>query len=343
MSKRYVFTAIVFILWILGFYLATGFSGKDLANVVSEVNPINLAAGVLFYIIAVFSGILVLYISLRSVGLTPPLKGVSKAWIFGSFVDNVAPTVTPVGEASMAYFLERFYRVSYTKSLAAIGMYVSSWGLSVSVFAILSVLIAQYFVGIPPGFLPVVTVVIIIFSAITLGWLLLLTRKKVVKSLVCRFVSIFNKIHNIIKRKNITYDPCVFMIEFERSYKSLESLMKNKKHLAGSVFLFLVPQLAHVLCLYSILLGLGAQVSFFEVLTIQIVAMVAGLISLIPSGLGVYEGASVGAFALTLGVPEATALGAVFLYRLIFVWMTNFIGGAIGIIQGVEDAKISKV
>jgi uncharacterized membrane protein YbhN (UPF0104 family) len=182
MTKRYLFTAVVFVLWIVGFYLATGFTGKDLLNVLASAPLGSVLIGILCYLLAIGAGIYTLYRCLKYVGVTTPVKGVSKAWIFGSFVDNIAPTITPVGEASMAYFLEKFYRVSYTKSLAAIGMYVSAWGLAVSIFAIVSVILAHYFVGIPEGVLPLVVIVVGIFSIFTVGWLLLLTKKPAQKA-----------------------------------------------------------------------------------------------------------------------------------------------------------------
>ncbi len=76
----------------------------------------------------------------------------------------------------------------------------------------------------------------------------------------------------------------------------------------------------------------------------HIVSSVAGLVSFIPSGTGVYELVSSSTLngVVSKVVPDSIAAGniavaAVFLYRLIFVWTTNFVGGLIGIVQGVEQ------
>jgi len=338
MPKKYAFTVLVFILWIFGFYFATGgFTGDDLVNILLIVEPWSLLVGVGTYLIAVGTGIWVLHRSLRYVGIQAPWIGVGRAWIFGSFIDNIAPTVTPVGEASMAYFLEKFYRISYTKGLAAVGMYVSAWGVSVSLFSISAVLLANHFVGIPAEFLIPVLLIVVVFSTITCGWILLLNRRNLVRRIVGKFIKVYNKLYNYIRRKKVTFDASVYEIEFDKSYNSLKILLTNKRQVVGSVALFLIPQIMHVICLYSLLLGFGAEISIFEVLTIQIVASVAGLISFIPSGLGIYEGASIGGFALSGGVAESSAFGAVFLYRLIFVWGTNLIGGVIGMHAGIKN------
>ena len=340
MAKRYLFTGVIFVLWIIGFYLATGgFSGESLENVLSKISPFSIVLGFFFYALATGTGMLVLYKTLGYLGVKAPKKGVAKAWIFGSFIDNIMPTITPVGEATMAYFLEKFYRVSYSKSLAAIGMYVSSWGISVSIFATLSVILVEYFVGIPQEwFLPVV-VTIAFFVLITVGWLLLLTNKRLVSSVVCRLLISYRRLANRIKKRKVTLERCVFDVEFERTYDSLENVIKNKKEVASNVLLLGIPQLAHVLCIYFLILGFGVQVPFFSVLMIHIVSQVMGLLFLIPSGLGVYEGTSIAGLALTVGISQTAAFGAIFIYRLIFVWGTNLIGGLVGMIQGVEDTN----
>jgi uncharacterized protein (TIRG00374 family) len=341
MAKRYLFTAIIFVIWVAGFYLATGgFSGEDLISVLSNVSPYAVLIALMSYVLATGMGMYALYRCLNYVGLKPPRKGIAKAWIFGSFIDNIMPTITPLGEAAMAYFLEKFYRVSYTKSLAAIGIYVSSWAISVSIFATLAVLVVQYFVGVPSEFVIPVILVISFFILVTVGWLLLLTRKKLINKIVCKFMVLYRIITNKIKKKKVTIEECIVEMEFEKSYESLKLVMKNKKHILNNVFILAIPQIAHILCIYALMLGFGIDVSFFSVMMVHIVSTVMGLLFLIPSGLGVYEGTSIGGLVGILGIDPTAAFGAIFLYRVIFVWGTNLMGGLIGIIQGVEDIKV---
>ncbi len=345
MSKRYIFTVVVFILWIAGFYLGTdflrsdpNFRGVDLVGILSSAPLLGVMLAYACYFAAVGTGIFILYGCLRHVGVKPPLGGLSKAWIFGSFVDNVTPTITPMGEASMAYFMEKFHRIPYTQSLAAIGMYVSAWGLSVSLFSVVAVLLVNQTVGVADEFKLPIVLVIGFFVLITAGWMVLLTNKKLVERIVYRIVRVYNKVYNRLKNKRITFDKCVYSIAFEQSFATLELIMKNKRQIVSSMLLFLIPQVAHVVCIYALLVGYGVQIPFFQVLMVQILSTVAGLISFIPSGLAVYESVSVGLF-MNMGVPGAAAIGTIFFYRLIFVWTTNFIGGVVGLKAGVEEVK----
>ncbi len=346
MYKRYAIIAAVFVAWLVMFYFLSGLAGLDLTGSVSKANPVAIVLSFLLYFLAISTGVFVLYRCLKAVGLKPPIKGIYKAWLFGSFVDNIVPTLTPMGEASMAYFMEKFYRVSYTKSLAAIGMYVSAWGLSISLFSTLSLVLIQLFVGlqtfIPPAAIFLLVIAVLIFIGLTAGWFLLITNRGFVERMVCRIVPVYNKVYNAIKGKKLTFEYCVFKIEFEKAYTSLELFMKNKKEILTGMLLFVVPQLTHIFCLYFLLLGFGVEVSFFAVLLIHIVSSVAGLISFIPSGMGIYEVVSSG--TLGMSVPSDIAVAAIFIYRLIFVWTTNLLGGAIGILQGIEQpGKVDKV
>jgi len=339
MSKRYIFTAMVFVLWIIGFYIAADIGGGtiNLAEILSTINPLSILAGLGLYVLAVGAGVFTLYKCFHRTGLNPPLTGLTKAWIFGSFVDNVGPTITPVGEASMAYFLERFYRISYSKSLAAIGMYVSAWGISVSIFSTIAVFLVAYTGSLPVEWLLPVALVVSFFIVFTIGWLTLLTKKDAMRTIVCKIMGVYNRIHKRIKKRKVTFEKCVFDFEFDQSYESLSRVMKNKRQILISVVFLGIPQLARVLCIYVLILGFGTNADFFPILGMYIIASIAGLLSLIPSGLGVYESVLIGAIASTANVPLDFALGAIFLERLIFLWTTNIMGGLIGITQGVKN------
>ncbi|MBN2518705.1 MAG: flippase-like domain-containing protein [Candidatus Altiarchaeota archaeon] len=336
MSRKYTFTLLVFVLWIVGIYFITSLLGGDLPNTISKISLRHFFTGYLFYICAVIAGVWVLYRSLICVRLKPRVFVVARAWIFGSFLDNIVPTITPAGEASMAYFLNKFYNISYTKSLAAIGLYVSAWGISATIFSALALLIINYSISIPSTLIAISAFIVVLFALLTIGWLLLITKKDLVEKIVCKIVFFYNKVYNKFKKRKITYDICVFRSEFDKSYSSLELVLRNKVHIFVSVIAFFIPQLCHALTLYSILLGFGIQLPFLAVLFVHIIASVSGLLAFIPSGLGVYEASSAGILTQIFSVDGNIAIASVFLYRLVFVWTTNLVGGFVGLKHGVK-------
>lgn len=335
MSRRYLFTVAVFALWIFSFYLASRIGGIDLLGLFLKESPMSVIFGLCFYLVAVSTGIFILYRSLKYAGVNARLPSVAKGWIFGSFIDNISPTVAPIGQAAIAYFLEKFYNVAYSKSAAAIGLYVSSWGIAASVFSAVSLALAQIFVGVPQKYLGFAVFALVFYFGAVVIWLLLLTKKKLMRKIVHTLIRPYNKFYNVVLRKDITYDSRVYDIVFDRSYASLDMVMKSKRHVASSVALFWIPQTGQVLCLYVMILGFGVHISFFGLLMVHIVSSMIGMLSIIPSGLFVYEAAVVELTGSIAPGASQFVLAAVLLYRLIFVWMTNLLGGAIGIMQGI--------
>jgi uncharacterized protein (TIRG00374 family) len=335
MSSRYLFTAVVFLLWIAGFSLASNVGGVDLLATFMRASPLSILAGIGLYATYVLVCILVLYYSLGYARLKVPFMGVAKGWMFGSFIDNISPTVAPLGKFGTAYFMERFYNVAYSKSLAALGMYMSSWGVSASIFSTVSIILSKFIVGIPDEYFPFAIFALVFYFTATAIWLLLLTKKEFMRKAVHVFIRPYNKVYDKLMHKKVTFDSRVYDIVFDRSYASLALVMKSKTHLMASVALFLIPQLGQVLGLYFIIVGFGVSMPFFALLMIHVVSSMTSFLSVIPGGLFVYEAAIVTLSNSVAPGMSQFILAAVLLYRLIFLWGTNLFGGLIGIVQGI--------
>jgi len=339
---RFRFAAAIFLIWLFGIGAIAQLFGEGLLNTVMTVSKFNVALALIFYLCAISTGISILALCLSRTGNDINVIKVGKAWIFGSFIDNVVPTVTPAGEAAMSFFLNRFYRASYKDTLAAIGLYVSSWGISATFFAIFGLILGNLLLEVPLGYSILSLIIILILGTLTSVWLLLLKRRSRMKKLVLRFFDLYKNIYVKIRRKPFNVTKKDIEEEFEISYKTMMRSVDNKRFLAVSSFLFIIPQLCHALALWSLLAGFGLEVDFIGVLFVHLISMLMGLIFLIPSGLGVYELGSGGLLVGMFGLNEGLVIAAIFLYRLIFVWITNFTGGIIGLATGVEEKAIEK-
>jgi len=343
MTNKYQFSVVVFAIWLIGLYTAGVFTGENPVETLFSVSPVALAAGLALYGAAIFTGMNIFRFSLKQIDVNVPMTGVMKAWIFGSFVDNVTPTLTPVGEATMAYFLEKFHHIKMVRTLAAVGLYVSAWTISVTMFSGISLILILLFLPVPQSYLVISTLAVAFFGIFTLGWLVLITRKSLVERIVYRLVKSYNWFRNKIKSRKVTYPLEIIKYEFDRTYSSMQVVLDNKGHVMLAALAFLIPQLAHAACIYVMILGFGVEVPFLAILLIHIISSIAGLLAFIPSGLGVYEAISVGSLLGLFNVPETVALASIFIYRLIFVWLTNFLGAAIGIKEGIKEVPQVKV
>lgn len=91
------------------------------------------------------------------------------------------------------------------------------------------------------------------------------------------------------------------------------------------------------LILYGLLLGLGVKVNVFLSISIYIISVIAGVISLIPGGLGASEASLFGLLALS-GVSRPDALAATILFRALTLWMSLAAGSVA--LSYVERKKV---
>jgi len=342
--SRTTFSIFVFVVWLLSFISIAEIMNIPLLSTLRSMSPLYFLAAIFIYLGAISCGIGALMLSLRNTGIKVGVKGLAKAWIFGSFVDNMSPTITPFGEAVMGYFLKKFYGVPYSKGMAAIGAYVTSWGVSVTIFSTVSLILAHIlFPGISkvPGATLFSVLIVLVFSSITLGSILVFMKKRFIERIANIVVALYIRLKQIIKKREIPKTK--YTSEFENFYERTKSMVKNRRIISINVVIFFGSQFAHGLALWTIIRGFGINVPFIAVLFIHIVSSVSGLISFIPSGFGVYEISSSGLIVtLFEGVPSGVAVAIVFVYRFIFVWFTNFIGGIIGLMQGIKSSEIDK-
>ncbi len=75
-----------------------------------------------------------------------------------------------------------------------------------------------------------------------------------------------------------------------------------------------------MLCLYVVFLAFGHGIGFTSVIVAYVVAYAIGTLAPTPGGLGAIEGLLIALF-VSFGVPSATAVAVVLVYRLINFWM----------------------
>jgi uncharacterized protein (TIRG00374 family) len=111
--------------------------------------------------------------------------------------------------------------------------------------------------------------------------------------------------------------------ELSRVYFWLEELHNNFKIIRGEYSALKMPlvyalfaNLSEILCLYVVFVAFGHWVNFGSVIIAYSVANFAGLISVLPGGVGVYE-ALMTTVLLANGIPLAVSLPAIIMYRVL--------------------------
>lgn len=132
-----------------------------------------------------------------------------------------------------------------------------------------------------------------------------------------RFINYFRRSHpetiNIDKVKNL-------LQELHESYVVLK---KNPKVLKRPLMFALLANITEILTIYTVYMAFGEFVNPGAVIIAYAIANFAGLISVLPGGVGVYEALMTGVLAAA-GVPAALSLPVTVMYRILnaFIQLT---------------------
>jgi uncharacterized protein (TIRG00374 family) len=111
-------------------------------------------------------------------------------------------------------------------------------------------------------------------------------------------------------------------------FDTFQKVRSHRRVLAPAVMHALATEAIAVAIVWSCARAVGASVSPLESLVAYSVAGLFSIIGFLPGGLGFVE-VSLGAVFVGFGVPGATAVAAVLLFRVFELWLPVVIGGAL--------------
>lgn len=128
---------------------------------------------------------------------------------------------------------------------------------------------------------------------------------------------LINSVIGIFRRRK---KPTIDIARIERLFDSLHNdyvhVRKNWKELKRPFLWTMAMNLTELLTIYVVYLAFGHVVNFGAIIIAYAVANVAGLISILPGGVGVYEGLMT-AVLTSSGVPRGLAVSATLVYRIL--------------------------
>jgi len=128
---------------------------------------------------------------------------------------------------------------------------------------------------------------------------------------------LFSKLSKIKFFKNIKTD-------FEESYNSVLKITKTKFLVLG-ISISTVTYLLQAISTYFLILGLNSFISLEEIFVVFSLSQIIAGLSLIPGGVGVFEGGLIGLFVL-FDIPYDVAVTTTVLHRLIGTGLFTAIG-----------------
>jgi glycosyltransferase 2 family protein len=151
----------------------------------------------------------------------------------------------------------------------------------------------------------------------TLGVTYIVESRRRIDSFFTAATKLLNRIIQLVRWR----DPETIKINAARKmfidlHENYLVIKKNYKKLKRPFWHISLANFAELATLYSVFLAFGEAPNVGAVIIAYAVANFAGLISVLPGGIGIYEGLMVAIFAST-GVPPAISIPAVVMYRIL--------------------------
>lgn len=120
-----------------------------------------------------------------------------------------------------------------------------------------------------------------------------------------------------------TFDVERSQVAFEELHESYLQIKSNWRDLKLPFVYMIIANLTEVAAVYVVYIAFGELVNFGAVILAYAIANFAGLISVLPAGIGIYEGLMTGVLAAT-GIPASLSIPVTIMYRVVnmFVQLT---------------------
>lgn len=310
---------ILTVVTLLALILLVYFSREQILDTVSNLGRVHASLLLLVVVwkFVAFHGYTTLYQDLfgilgRKIAYWPMFKVSLEL----NFVNNVFPSG---GVTGFSYFglKMREFGISVGKStLVQLMRFVTTF-VSFQVFIFLGLILLAVFGEVS-------NMVILIASSLTtlliVGTLMvayIVGSRKRIDNFFTFLAKAINRLIQVVRPKN----PETINIEMARKmfmdlHENYLLLKENYRKLKRPMLHVTVANIGELATLYSVFLAFGESVNPGALIIAYAVANFAGLISVLPGGIGIYEGLMVAIFA-TAGVSPAVSIPAIVMYRIL--------------------------
>jgi len=252
----------------------------------------------------------------RIVGNKLPYKFLFKASLELNFVNHVFPSG---GAAGISYFALRLKNTEITGAKATL-IQIMKLGLTFLSFEVLLILgmISLAAFGRASNLTILVGTAISTLLLVGTGlFVYIVESKSRINSFFTAVTRLLNRLIHVVRPKNpetinISKARDVFD-DFHDNYKQLRQSLPQLK---APFWMALLMNLTEILSIYVVFLAFGHTVNIGAVILAYGVANFAGLVSVLPGGVGVYEFLMTAVLA-TAGVPASVSIPVIIMYRVL--------------------------
>ncbi|WP_297519776.1 lysylphosphatidylglycerol synthase transmembrane domain-containing protein [Thermococcus sp.] len=273
---------------------------------------------------------------MKSLNIRPKFREVLGALLVGVFINNVTPGARGGGEPVRAYYVHKRTGDPYGPVFATVMMDRILDVIPV-VFMLVLATVHVYRLG---SITLTVTLILLdaFFAVLTFATVgVLLSERKTKRILYW----LYRQFRRITPKRAAKYEERfvraveVSVPQFQENFRML---MRHKKAFAISLIWSFVTWTLILLRSYYIFYSINSPIRLVDVMVVQMIGIVVGMVSVVPGGAGLIELINSTVYVL-LGINKEIAVTATILERLISYWAPTVIGAVIMTHFGIKVSE----
>lgn len=311
---RAVLTAITFVALAILIYGVR----KDIGGVIENLRKVNTLA--LLFIIPIellnydaYSRMYVRFFKILDQKVE--YKDMFKINLELNFVNHVLPSG---GISGISYFTLRLraYGVSGPKSTLSQLMKLLLLYISYQPILILGVFLLALRGHVNDLVMVVAGSLITLLAVGTFAFIYMIESRSRINSFLTFITRILNWLLNIVRRKPETINIKGAQVAFGELHDNYKLLKENWRQLKLPFLYMMIANITEVAAVYVVYIAFGRLVNVGAVILAYAVANFAGLVSVLPAGIGIYEGLMTAVLVAT-GIPAGLSIPVTIMYRVI--------------------------
>ena len=291
---------------------------KDIGGVIENLGKVNTLALLLIIPIEALNYDVYtrFYVRIfKILGKPVKYKDMYKLNLELNFVNHILPSG---GISGISYFTVRMrsYGVSGPKSTLSQLIKLLILYVSFQPLLVLGVLLLAARGHINNLVLVVASSLITLLVVGTLGFIYMIESKSRINSFLTTLTRALNKFLSFFRRKSETINIEGAQQAFNELHDNYQLLKENWRDLKIPFLYLMIANATEVAAVYVVYIAFGHLVNVGAVILAYAVANFAGLISVLPAGIGIYEGLMTAVLAAT-GIPAGLSIPVTIMYRVI--------------------------
>jgi uncharacterized protein (TIRG00374 family) len=291
---------------------------KDIGGVIENLRKVNAVALLLLIPIEAlnYDAYARLYVGLMKIlGKNVKYRDMYKLNLELNFVNHILPSG---GVSGIGYFTVRMraFGVSGPKATLSQLMKLLLLYASFQPLLIIGIFLLALRGHVNNLIMVIASSIITLLVVGTLGFIYMIESRTRINSFLTAVTRILNWIVGLVRRQPETINIAGAQLAFDELHENYKLFKEKWRELKMPFLFMMLANITEVAAVYVVYIAFGRLVNIGAVILAYAVANFAGLISVLPAGIGIYEGLMTAVLAAT-GIPAGLSIPVTIMYRVL--------------------------